>query len=258
MATRKTWNSNFNHEAGINTAEWNFNYWATNGTLGKKHPLTVEAKSQIAFINADNELVLKPMRMDTADGNFIWSVHMDTRWKVSTLYGRIECLAKIPSAKGMFPAFWMLPEMEHIYGGWPQCGEIDIMECLCKEPNRIYSTIHFGQNATSAKHRQIQASYTADVNLSQDYHKYAVEWRKNSLRFFIDEHEIAMFNSWGLHDSEDGTFPKPFDKPFHIRVNYGMGGGWAGAYDDDVQFGEDNEYRIKYIKITELEDLEND
>src|SRR5688572_31317501 len=56
-------------------------------------------------------------------------------------YGRIEARMKLPYGQGIWPAFWMLGENFNDVG-WPAAGEIDIMEHVVKEPNRIYGTVH--------------------------------------------------------------------------------------------------------------------
>lgn len=66
------------------------------------------------------------------------------RANIDFKYGYFECRAKVPTGKGYLPAFWMMPTDENLYGQWPKCGEIDIMEVMGQETNKAYGTIHYG------------------------------------------------------------------------------------------------------------------
>ncbi|MEL7450303.1 MAG: glycoside hydrolase family 16 protein [Pseudomonadota bacterium] len=59
-------------------------------------------------------------------------------------YGRFEARAKLPEGQGMWPAFWMLSSVPELYGVWAASGEIDIMESIGSQPDRIFGTIHYG------------------------------------------------------------------------------------------------------------------
>ena len=55
----------------------------------------------------------------------LWtSSSVKTRGLFSFLYGRVEVRARIPVCLGAWPAIWLLGDR----GGWPACGEIDMME----------------------------------------------------------------------------------------------------------------------------------
>ena len=74
------------------------------------------------------------------------SARLVTKNKGDWRYGRIDVKAKMPIGQGIWPAIWMLPTDE-VYGGWPRSGEIDIMEYLGHEPNRVFGTIHYGHKS---------------------------------------------------------------------------------------------------------------
>ncbi len=73
------------------------------------------------------------------------------------LYGLFEVRAKVPTGKGFLPAFWMMPTDENLYGQWPRCGEIDAMEVMGQENNKLYGTIHYGN-----PHSEKQGTYTLE------------------------------------------------------------------------------------------------
>ena len=71
------------------------------------------------------------------------SARIVTRGNHAFKYGRVQFRATLSKCKaiGTWPALWMLPE-HHVYGGWPQSGEIDVMETVGHQPNRFFGTIH--------------------------------------------------------------------------------------------------------------------
>src|SRR5437764_3903 len=70
------------------------------------------------------------------------SARIRTRHKGDWQYGRFEIRARLAKGKGMWPAIWMLPTDER-YGGWPNSGEIDLVEVLGHEPNKVFGTLHY-------------------------------------------------------------------------------------------------------------------
>ena len=60
--------------------------------------------------------------------------------RASWRYGRVEARIQLPGGWGTWPAFWMMPDDQH--RGWPACGEIDIMEEVGYDPDRIHATTH--------------------------------------------------------------------------------------------------------------------
>lgn len=93
-------------------------------------------------------------------------------------YGRMEARLKLPSAQGVWPAFWMLPEPNQ----WPRTGEIDILEAKHRAPRLLNGTIHYDANGW----QHTGTEYTAPVDLSQDFHVYAVEWSPARIQWFLD------------------------------------------------------------------------
>lgn len=135
-------------------------------------------------------------------------------------YGFFEVRAKLPCARGMWPAIWMLPKnMEQ----WPDDGEIDIMEQVGSEPNVIYATLHTGRyNHTKGTqrgaHREVPTSCSA-------FHDYQLDWKPDSITIGVDGRAILRVD----RKPGDGKPEWPFDRPFQIILNVAIGGGWAGA-----------------------------
>lgn len=85
----------------------------------------------------DGRLILKAEKI----GDEYKAGGIETQGKFDFTFGRVEVKAKITSyPNGAFPAIWMMPK-KYIYDGWPNCGEIDIMEHV-KQESAIHHTIH--------------------------------------------------------------------------------------------------------------------
>ncbi|GAA0547978.1 carbohydrate-binding protein [Chitinophaga japonensis] len=148
------------------------------------------------------------------------SARVISQGKMDFLYGKVEMRAKLPRARGSWPAFWLMPTHSS-YGYWPSSGEIDIME-------------HVGNNfgkATCAVHTE-NKNWTNGGDLGGNeilpdldtvYHVYGVEWWPDSLRFTHDGR--AYYTYVNPHtDWRDW----PFDKPFYVILNISIGGGLGG------------------------------
>ncbi|MDV7401846.1 glycoside hydrolase family 16 protein, partial [Arthrospira platensis SPKY1] len=88
-------------------------------------------------------------------------------------YGRFEARVKLPLGRGMWPAFWMLGNnFDEV--GWPQCGEIDIMEYVGHKPTEVFGTIH---GPGFAGGESIGKTYAlTNGRFDTDFHVFGVEW----------------------------------------------------------------------------------
>jgi beta-glucanase (GH16 family) len=159
--------------------------------------------------------------------------------KKAWTYGKIEVKAKIPTGKGMWPAIWMLGE-----GGWPGCGEIDIMENVGFDPDTIHTNMHT-QKYNHTKKTNKGAKMTV-AKPFEDFHVYAVEWHPDRIDSFVDGKKYFTFKNEGT-----GNDAWPFDRPEHLKLNIAIGGDWGG------QKGLDNsifpqKMEISYVKIYQL------
>ncbi len=140
-------------------------------------------------------------------------------------YGRFEVVAKLPSGRGTWPAIWMLPDLRQ-YGGWPRAGEIDIMEHVGHDPDRVHSTVH-----TAAYNHRIgthKGASTLVPTARSDFHLYAVEWTPAEIRGFVNDRHYFTFANERLRDPAADETHWPFDHPFHLILNIAVGGSWGG------------------------------
>lgn len=156
-------------------------------------------------------------------------------------YGRFEARIKLPSGKGMWPAFWLLGNNSDQVG-WPACGEIDIMENVGNMPSTNYGTVH-GPGYSGA--HGISASYTLPngQKLSDDFHVYAVEWDPQSVKFFLDDHHYQTVTRSSLPSGAKWVF----DHPFFLIMNVAVGGDWPGPPSFKTHFPQ--RMWVDYVRV---------
>ena len=107
------------------------------------------------------------------------------------------------------------------YGGWPESGEIDIMELVGYNPDTVFGSVH-----TQAYNHVIGTQKTKGVfveNPSGQFHIYSIEWQPDSINFLLDDKKYFSFAN------EHKTYKEwPFDKRFHLILNIAVGGNWGG------------------------------
>ena len=149
------------------------------------------------------------------------SGRVNTDDKVWT-YGRFDIRAKLPKGNGSWPAIWMLGENISSIG-WPNCGEIDIMEHVGFDGGRIHGSIHT-EDYNHANNTQ-KSGATFIETATDSFHIYSLEWSPTYLRYLIDN--ISYF--FVYNDSNGDVAKWPFDEPEYIILNLAIGGDWGGA-----------------------------
>lgn len=142
-------------------------------------------------------------------------------------YGRYEALIRLPAGQGLWPAFWMLPTDE-VYGGWPQSGEIDIMEFVGREPKQTLGYIHYGDPYPDNQNQGNKfEKHTGEF--PGVWHEFAIEWEPGVIRWFVDG---ILFSTKTADDV--APYHWPFDQRFHIIMNIAVGGNLGGTVDDSI------------------------
>lgn len=170
----------------------------------------------------------------------VTSASLHTRHTFNFKYGRVEMRAKLPWCLGTWPAIWLMP-VSSVYGQWPKSGEIDIMEHVGYEPEKIHYAAHTHDTKTS---KTGIGSNVFCPTACSDFHVYALEWHEDRLEWYLDGHKRyvtkrpkdAIWTSW------------PFDQEFYLILNLAFGGGWGGL--KGVATEElPQEYIIDYVRI---------
>lgn len=170
-------------------------------------------------------------RQEDYQGSRYTSARLVTRDKVNWQYGRFEVRARLPGGQGIWPAVWMLPDSGK-YGGWPEGGEVDIMEFLGHDPLTIYGTLHWG-----SPHDSNGTSFTlpGSPDFTEDYHVFTLEWEPTEFRWYADGVHYHTVTRWRT-SAPGAVFPAPFDQPFHLLINVAVGGRWPGVPDSTTVF----------------------
>lgn len=195
----------------------------------------------------DGYLVIEAREEDYRGSDYT-SARIKTQALQSWTYGRVEARLELPTGQGVWSAFWMLGE-DFPTKGWPDCGEIDIMENI-GESRMVYGTIH-GPGYSGGN--GIGSPFTVDGGpLSESFHTYAIEWSPGEISWYVDD---ALFNT--ITDTQvPGEWV--YDHPFFIILNLAIGGEWPGYLDESTQFPQ--QYLVDYVRVyldpkLSLEDL---
>lgn len=236
------WQDDFNGDT-LNTNDWNYEKHAP-GWVNSELQEYTDSTDNISV--KDGNLVIKAIKKEKDGKDYYTSGKITTQDKKTFKYGKFEIRAKTPKGKGLWPALWMMPNDESLYGQWPKCGEIDIMEVLGHEPEKAYGTIHYGE-----PHAEQQGTYTLENGtFADDYHTYSVEWEPGEIRFYIDGNLYHKVNDWftKVEGGDEVTYPAPFDQPFYLQCNLAVGGSWPGNPDENTDFNN-AELKVDYVKV---------
>jgi beta-glucanase (GH16 family) len=154
----------------------------------------------------------------------------------------MEMRARMPIGQGLWSAFWMLPS-DSIYGTWAASGEIDIVEHLGNQPERILGTIHYGGSFPSNVYSGTNY-FLPSGTFHDDFHVFAVEWELGEIRWYVDGTQYGTRTSWY---STGGPFPAPFDIDFHLLLNLAVGGNLPGPPDAWTEFPQ--EFVVDYVRV---------
>jgi beta-glucanase (GH16 family) len=162
-------------------------------------------------------------------------VSKDVGWT----YGFYEVRAKLPCARGTWPAIWMLPfDMKE----WPDDGEIDIMEHVGSEPHEIVASLH-----TKLFNHAIKTQRSAQKMLPTScstFHRYQLDWRPDSITIGFDDRAYMRVKN----DQPGGKGAWPFNVPFQMILNLAIGGDWAGAKGiDDAAMPQ--RFEVDYVRV---------
>jgi len=237
------WCDEFDYLGLPDTTLWGYDVGGNGGGNNELQYYT-DADPDNVFVR-DGALSITAIKEYLGGKNYT-STRLVTKNKGDFLYGKIQVRAKLPAGRGTWPAIWMLPT-DWEYGGWPDSGEIDIMEYVGYDPNKIHSTIHTGA-FNHASNTQI-GEYLNLYSAEEEFHVYEIEWEPNVLRFYVDGVEFfdVAYNpdTMSLLQTQDAW---PFDQRFHLIINTAIGGDWGGVMGvDDTIFP--TTFVVDYVRV---------
>jgi beta-glucanase (GH16 family) len=130
---------------------------------------------------------------------------------------------RVPQGLGTWPAFWLLGDDSQV--GWPDCGEVDIMEAPAAERGRVFAGAHLpgrsGQSVGSGE--LVSPTLLADP---AGWHVYALDWRPGRLEFYVDDQLTGVVTRQAM-EAAGGIWVFD-DRPQQIILNLAVGG-WGGV-----------------------------
>ena len=160
-------------------------------------------------------------------------------------FGRIDVRAVLPFGQGLWPAIWMLGA-NHSEVGWPQCGEIDIMELLGHQPNYVHGTAHWGQLIGGGHPNFGTVTYSDfPTTFADEYHVFSLEWSPDTMRWLMNDEPYHTITTTE-HVAPSG-YDTPFNDPFYFILNVAVGGNWPGYPDESTLFPQF--MAVDYVRV---------
>jgi len=223
--TKLVWSDEFNGNA-LDDAQWIYETGCDGWGNNEQQCYTEHRKENVRVEGGNLILEIKIENFENKRNFTSGRLHSKGAWA----YGRYECRARLPSGKHIWPAIWMYPNSTKKYGGWPDSGEIDIMEMRGHEPTKVEGTIHYyGGGAGSG-------ATAFPFDFSKDFHVFTLEWEKLEMRWLVDGkvyHKESLDKEWLWQGKKLYTeHGQPFDpsNPFFWVLNLAVGGAFFGTW----------------------------
>ena len=236
------WSDEFNGAVGsaVDAAVWQFETGADRSGNQELQYYT-DSTANAALDGAGNLAIMVRQvalsaRTDRFAGCAYTSARLTTKDRVTCCFGLVEARIQVPV--GVWPAFWMLgTNIDAV--GWPRCGEIDVMETFGRDAAVVHGTVHGPGYAGRAG---ITAAYTASTTLASAFHRYAVAWEPDRIRWYVDE---VLYHTVTPPDLAGRAWV--FDHACYLLLNVAVGGEFSQPPDASVAFPQT--MRIDYVRI---------
>ena len=229
------WSDEFEGTA-LDAAYWNAE---VNGDGGGNNELQYY-RSQNAYLR-EGLLVIEARREDFGGKNYT-SARLTTEDKFEFKYGRIDIRAALPTGQGLWPALWMLgANFKEV--GWPRSGEIDIMELVGQDNDRVFGTVHWDNNGSKAQYPTSGGGFEVSngETFNNQYHVFSLAWSESGLEWFVDGERYQTF------DINNGAGLDAFRKAFFLIFNIAVGGNLPGSPNGDTEFPQ--YMHVDYVRV---------
>ncbi len=223
------WSDEFNTAGAPDPSKWGYDLGNNNG-WGNNEAQYYTNRTQNAVVS--NGTLKINLIKEAYQGYNYTSARLLSKGKYSMKYGKVEIRAKIPSGGGTWPALWMLGDnIDSV--GWPACGEIDVMEHVGNQLNKIYGTLHYtGRSGGNADGASVMIS-----NATTEFHIYSMEWNESTIKIYVDNQLFFTYNN---------NPNSPFNQNFFFIMNLAMGGNFGGTIDPNVTNAT---MEVDYIRV---------
>lgn len=240
FANNIVWSDEFNQPDGSSPDPTKWSFETGNGSSGwGNNELEYYTNSlQNAYVSNG---VLNIVAYTNTVGSFSFtSARMKSQYHYYTpVYGTLEWRAKLPSGTGMWPALWLLGS-NYPTAGWPNCGEIDVVENNGATPTWVQGTLHWSGGSIGGQ------KYTFPSGDSiTNWHIYDLNWGPGIMRFYVDGH---------LWETDSGL-SAPFNQPFFFIMNLAVGGNYVGNPSvADIKAGTTfpQAMQVDYVRVYEI------
>jgi beta-glucanase (GH16 family) len=243
------WSETFDEELNgnaINDKKWNVygdNYydqrthWAKDEVMVQDGVAKLRYEKKTGFHNDDPQA----KKTEYATG------FLDTFGKWTQRYGYFEARMKLPTAPGLWPAFWMMPDRGAAFGNKFQRGdthkdgmEIDAMEFLSRWGIYRYNiALHW--DGYNAGHRSTGTTKNYVQPDKDGFITAGVLWTPGSIVFYCNGKELVRF--------DDARAPSA---PAYVMFTQ-PSGGWDNDQLDDKKLPAD--FVIDYVRVWQRKDL---
>lgn len=242
-----TWQDEFNSAAGTrpSTSKWNYDLGGEPNWGNEEWQYYTNRRQNVSTDGAGNLVIqarkerlpgMENCQFGTCD---ITSGRITTKAKFEQAYGKFEARIKVPDGAGLWPAFWMMgTNIDDV--GWPNNGEIDIMEIIGSEPYTLYGTVHgpgyHSENGPGGE--------TTNSSKWEDaFHLFAVEWSPWEIVWTVDGRRYHSVTPDDIPEGADWVF----DHPYYLLLNLAVGGVWPGPPNSSTRFPA--KMLVDYVRV---------
>ncbi|HAH05903.1 MAG TPA: glycoside hydrolase [Elusimicrobia bacterium] len=236
------WSDEFDKPGLPDPAKWSYDVGGE-GWGNQELQYYTESSTKNARVEG-GKLIVEARKEDFGKNRFT-SARLVSKNKGDWTYGLIKVRAKLPKGRGTWPAIWMLSTpVPNDPVGWPDRGEIDIMEHVGHDPGWVHASIHCKDFNWPMNTQKTAKLFIPDADSA--FHEYSLLWRPERMEFFVDDKPVLTFPNDGK-----GFGSWPFDKPFHLLLNVAVGGMWGGQKGvDETVFPQRME--VDYVRVYRL------
>jgi beta-glucanase (GH16 family) len=240
---RLVWSDEFDYAGLPDPSKWDYQVGGGGWGNNEQQYYTSLRKENARVENGKLIIEARQERWESRDYT---SARLVSKGKADWTYGRFEVRARLPSGLGTWPAIWMMPSSNSYGGGWPDNGEIDLMEHVGFDPNVVHGTAH-----TRMYYHSIGTQKGDKISVptaTSDYNVYAIEWTPDEIRWYVNDKHYFTFKNERLTDKNADFRQWPFDKPFFLILNIAVGGNWGGQRGIDKSIWPQR-LEVDYVRV---------
>ena len=234
------WSDEFDGNS-LSQGNWNFEIGTGGDGWGNNELQYYRAQNT----SVEDGLLIIEARKESYEGSEYTSSRITSEGKQSFQYGRVDIRAALPIGQGFWPALWMLGN-NFSTTGWPACGEIDIMELVGFQPNRVHGTAHWGANNAEHEFEGSSILLPGDETYDQEFHVFSIIWEEDIIEWYMDDQLYFT-----LTPANVGAANYPFNDEFFFIFNVAVGGDWPGSPDASTNFPR--RMFVDYVRVFQPE-----